>query len=166
MSDEHRDDPYEHVDYLRDDLLLSMRIGLAICLALVAPLIGPALFKMSRFWFDCYEVGSLLILPPVYLAVGAIVYKLRVARLEGSSAPPEFAPVLAKHKFTYYFALWLDSAYQALITLVLSPGGPTELHGTFWECTILFYVPYIILTITSESSLREARRLAGIKASD
>ena len=160
MNDD--DSPQAGDDFLSDvraDARLGLRVALSLLPAAIAPLIGPAILKASREQFDLYELTSFLFIPILYFVLGAYVCSRRSSFFQHLSARPDVRRPLAAYKLTYMVALLLLCFYQALITLVLSPGGPEQAKGTFWLWTAVFYPPYIALMVTSELYIRRAFRL-------
>ena len=145
---------------VRADARLGLRLALSLLLAIVAPLVGPAILMMSQQYFDYYELTSFLLIPILYLILGAHVCSRRSSFFRDSRIRADVRRPLAAYKLTYMVALLLLCFYQALITVVLSPGAPEQAQGTFWLCTAIFYPPYITLVLASELYIRRVFRLA------
>ncbi len=159
------EDDYPHAvdDFLSDvraDARLGLRVALSLLPAVIAPLVGPALLKISHQHFDYYELTSFLFVPILYLILGAHVCSRRCSFFQDSRGRPDVRRPLGAYKLTYMLAVILLCFYQALITIVLSPGAPDQAKGTFSLCTVIFYPPYMALMVASELYIRRAFRLA------
>jgi hypothetical protein len=144
----------------RGGFALWLRMGTFLLPAIVPPLIGRAILRLSRRYFDYYELAGVLFIPVLYLVLGAYLYRLRSSFFRDCAAPPDVRRQLTGYKLTYVLALILLCLYEPFITIILSPGGPDQLTGTFWLWSAIFYPPYIGLLLASELYLRKASRLA------
>jgi len=156
------DYPQAGDDFLSDvraDARLGLRVALSLLPAVIAPLIGPAILKVSHQHFDYYELTSFVLIPIIYLILGAHVCSRRSSFFRDSRTRPDVRRPLAAYKLTYMLAVILLCFYQALISIVLSPGAPDQAKGTFSLCTVIFYPPYLALMVASELYIRRAFRL-------
>jgi len=141
-------------------IALWLRMGILLLPAILPPLVGRAILRVSRRYFDYYELTSILFIPILYLVLGAYLCSLRSSSFRDCAGQRDVRRRVTGYKITYILALILLCFYEPFITVVLSPGGPDQLRGTFWLWSAIFYPLYIALVLASELYLGQALRLA------
>jgi hypothetical protein len=144
--------------YLKGNIKLGFGLALSFSLAFIAPIIGEVIRRKSISKFDVFELFSFLILPLMYIGIAKAIYSYRLSKFETDTPNKELKTSVNKYRLLYILAIVLLCFYQAFITIVISPGGPEELKGTFWLWTILYIFLYGILIISAERYLRKAIR--------
>jgi peptidoglycan/LPS O-acetylase OafA/YrhL len=101
--------------------------------------IGPWIYRKHRSFFDTWELVSFILIPIFYALAGLVIYDFRARRLGRGSR-------LAKH-YGWYFGgvIFLMTIFQAVFTILVSPGGPTNIQPYIATISISYAILVCVL---------------------
>lgn len=146
--------------YLKENLRLGFGLFLSFLLAIIAPVIGEIIRRKSISRYDLYELSSIIVMPLIYIGFAKAIYSYRLSKIKNINDNQDLSKATLRYRIFYILSVFLLCLYQVFMALVISPGGPEELQGTFLFWTILYFILYSFLIISAEINLRKANRIS------